>query len=151
MQMGIPGEFRTMTWFGRGPQENYADRRTGAAVGLYSGRVDDLIYPYLEPQENGNRTEVRWVTFTNPAGFGLRATGLPLLCVSAWPYEMAELERVKHPYQMRRSPNLTLNLDYRQMGVGGDDSWGALPHPEYRLPARPYHYRFRLSPLRSRP
>jgi len=151
MQLAIPGEFRTMSWYGRGPQENYWDRCTGAAVGLYSGRVDDLIYPYLEPQENANRTDVRWVSFTNAAGVGLLATGLPLLSVSAWPYEMGELSRVKHPYQMQRSPNLFVNLDDKQMGVGGDDSWGALPHPEYRLPARPDHYRFRLSPARPAP
>jgi len=147
MQMAIPGEFRTMTWYGRGPQENYWDRNTGAAVGIYAGKVEDLIYDYVEPQENGNRTDVRWVTFTNDDGVGLRAKGLPLLSVSAWPYKMEELEKVAHPYEMTWSKDITVNLDYRQMGVGGDDSWGALPHDEYRLWPKACNYSFELQPV----
>jgi beta-galactosidase len=89
------------------------------------------------------------VTFTDGKGVGLRAVGMPLLSVSAWPYRMEELERAKHPYQIARSEDITVNLDYRQMGVGGDDSWGAQPHPEFRLPATTsYKYSFRLEPVR---
>jgi beta-galactosidase len=150
MQMAVPGEFRRVEWFGRGPQENYGDRNTGAAVGIYSGTVDELVHPYLEPQETGNRTEVRWVTFTNAEGMGLKATGLPLLNFSAWPWRMEALEQAKHPYQIVRSSDITVNLDYRQMGVGGDNSWGALPHPPYRLSAGEYRYGFQLSPEGSR-
>ncbi len=73
--MLIPGEFRHVEWYGRGPHETYWDRRTGAAVGIYRSTVDELWTPYVEPQENGNRTDVRWVTFTNAAGAGLRAVG----------------------------------------------------------------------------
>ena len=147
MQMLIPGEFRQVEWYGRGPQETYWDRRTGAAVGRYKSSVDELWTPYVEPQENGNRTDVRWVTFTNAAGVGLRAVGLPELYFSAWPFPMSELERAKHSAEIQMSKEITVNLDQRQMGVGGDDSWGAQPHKEYRLPAQPYTYKFRLEPV----
>jgi beta-galactosidase len=150
IQLTMPGEFRTVTWYGRGPQENYWDRRTGAAVGRYTSSVEDLWTPYIEPQESGNRTDVRWVTFTNASGAGLKATGMPLLYFSAWPFAAQELERRKHPFEIVKSKDITVNLDYRQMGVGGDDSWGAWPHTEYRLPAKPYQYKFRLEPVRTR-
>ncbi|HEX8474500.1 MAG TPA: glycoside hydrolase family 2 TIM barrel-domain containing protein [Pyrinomonadaceae bacterium] len=149
MQLRIAGEFRTVSWYGRGPQENYWDRNTGAAVGRYTELAENLFTPYMEPQESGNRTDVRWVAFTDGKGAGLKATGSPLLYFSAWPFPMEELERRKHPFEIVRADDITVNLDYRQMGVGGDDSWGAWPHPEYRLPARAYQYRFVLEPLRK--
>ena len=148
--MLIPGEFRRVEWYGRGPHETYWDRRTGAAVGRYRATVDELWTPYAEPQENGNRTDVRWVEFTNASGFGLRARGQPELYFSAWPFPMSELERAKHSAEIRMSKEITVNLDHRQMGVGGDDSWGAQPHKEYRLPAEHYEYRFRLVPVGRR-
>ncbi len=146
MQMAIPGTCSTATYLGRGPHENYWDRHTGAAVGLYSTSVEELIHVYTRPQENGNRTDVRWLTLTDTGGTGLLAVGMPLLSVSAWPFSMADLEKARHIHELPRRDFITLNLDYRQMGVGGDDSWGARPHPEYMLPAQPYTYRFRLRP-----
>jgi beta-galactosidase len=146
MQMGIPGEFNTMTWYGRGPQENYQDRKTGAAVGVYSGQVEELIHDYVRPQENGNREDVRWMALTNKEGFGLLAVGEPYLSVSAWPYMMMDLERARHINELPRRNTITVNLDYKQMGVGGDDGWGARPHAQYRLECKPYSYRFRLRP-----
>ncbi len=146
MQMAVPGRYSTVTYLGRGPHENYWDRHTGAAVGLYSGPVEDMIHVYTRPQENGNRTDVRWLTLTDTGGTGLLAVGMPLLSVSAWPFSMEDLEQAKHIHELPRRDFITLNLDYRQMGVGGDDSWGARPHPEYTLPAQPYSYRFRLKP-----
>jgi beta-galactosidase len=150
VQLRVPGEFGAVEWYGRGPQENYWDRNSGAAVGRYAMTVDELFFPYIEPQESGNRTDVRWVAFTNRAGSGLRAVGLPLLYFSAWHFPLEELERRKHPSEIIRADDITVNLDYRQMGVGGDDSWGAWPHKEYRLPAQPYQYKFRLEPVRGR-
>jgi beta-galactosidase len=147
MQMRVPGEFRTVTWYGRGPQENYWDRNLAAAVGRYSDQVENLFFPYIEPQESGNRTDVRWITLTNRAGFGLKATGMPLLSASAWPFHMEELERHKHPNEIVMANDITVNLDDRQMGVGGDNSWGAQQHAEYRLPAKSYRYSFRLEPV----
>ncbi len=148
MQALIPGEFRNVEWYGRGPHETYWDRKTGAAVGIYRSTVDELWTPYVEPQENGNRTDVRWVTFTNAAGVGLRAVGLDrTIYFSAWPFRMSELERAKHSAEIQMSREITINLDHLQMGVGGDDSWGAQPHKEYRLPATNYVYKFRLEPV----
>ncbi|HEX8337680.1 MAG TPA: beta-galactosidase small subunit, partial [Pyrinomonadaceae bacterium] len=147
MQLLIPGEFRNVEWYGRGPHETYWDRRTGAAFGIYRSPVDELWTPYVEPQETGNRTDVRWVSFTDAAGAGLRAVGVPELYFSAWPFPMSELERAKHSAEIQMRREITVNLDHRQMGVGGDDSWGAQPHAEYRLPASPYVYRFRLEPV----
>jgi len=146
MQMAIPGQFNTMTWFGRGPHESYWDRNTGAAVGLYSSLVENLIHDYVRPQENANRTDVRWVAFTDDDGFGLLAVGMPLLYASAWPYTMEDLEKAKHIHELPRRDTVTVNIDYKQMGVGGDDGWTerARPHPEYRLPLNTYSYSFRL-------
>ncbi len=147
MQMSIPAEFDMLNWYGRGPHENYWDRNTGAPVGLYSGRVPDLLYHYVRPQEHGNRTDVRWLTLTNAEGVGLLAVGMPLLSMSAWPYTMADLERARHTNELPARDAITVNLDYRQMGVGADDGWGARPHPQYSLPCQPYSYRFRLRPI----
>jgi len=146
MQLAIPGEFNTMTWCGRGPQESYWDRKTGAAVGVYSGPVEEQIHEYVRPQENGNKTDVRWVALTNKDSVGLLAVGMPLLSVSAWPYTMQDLENARHIHELPRRDTITVNLDYKQMGVGGDNSWGARTHSEYTLPAKPYSYRFRLRP-----
>ncbi len=148
MQMAVPAEYDTMTWYGRGPQESYDDRKTGAAVGRYSGRVEDLIHDYVRPQENANRTDVRWMTLTDTEGDGLLAVGMPLLNVSAWPYTMEDLEKATHIHELPRRDTVTLNLDLRQMGVGGDDGWTerARPHPEHTLPAKTYGYRFLLRP-----
>jgi beta-galactosidase len=144
MQMAIPSEFGTMTWYGRGPHETYWDRKTGAAVGHYCGPVEEQIHLYVRPQETGNKTDVRWVSLTNKDGIGLLAVGMPLLSVSAWPFTMQDLENANHIHELPRRENITVNLDYKQMGVGGDDSWGARTHPEYTLPPQPYSYCFRL-------
>jgi beta-galactosidase len=146
MQMALPGRYSTLTWLGRGPHENYWDRNSGAAIGLYSGSVEELLHVYTRPQESSNRTDVRWLTLTDREGTGLLAVGMPLLSVSAWPFSMDDLAKAMHIHELPRRDFVTLNLDYRQMGVGGDDSWGALPHEEYRLPAKAYSYRFRLKP-----
>jgi len=146
MQMAIPGEFSTMSWYGRGPNESYWDRKTGSAIGLYSGSVEEQFHPYVRTQETGNKTDVRWMALTNKSGAGLLAVGMPLLYASAWPFTMDDLEKSTHINELPRRDTITVNLDYKQMGVGGDDSWGARTHPEYTLPAKAYSYQFRLRP-----
>ena len=144
----MPAGFERVAWFGRGPHENYWDRKTGAAVGRHESLVRDLIFEYVEPQENGHRTDVRWVTIADAAGFGFKASGFPALEFSAWPYTMEALQAAYHPWEIRRTAEITVNLDHRQMGVGGDDSWGARTHGEYTLPSnRTYTHRLRLEPL----
>ena len=158
MQARISGELRNVEWYGRGPQENYSDRKLGSAIGNYRDKVENLWFGYVEPQETGNRTDVRWVKLTDGQGFGLRVTGLPLINFSAWPFRASELEHEKlpvnlgyrHSAEIEYSDDITLNVDYGQMGVGGDDSWGAPIHTEFMLPAMEYSYRFRFEPVLSR-
>jgi beta-galactosidase len=132
MQFAIPAAYDRIRWFGRGPQENYLDRKAGAAVGLYESTVANWITHYVPPQENANRTDVRWVTFTDASGAGLKISG-DRLGVSAWPYTQHDLETTTHDYMLPRRDTITVNIDGFQMGVGGDNSWGLPVHPEYRL------------------
>ncbi|HNQ22187.1 MAG TPA: glycoside hydrolase family 2 TIM barrel-domain containing protein [Phycisphaerae bacterium] len=150
MQMALPLMFDTIEWFGRGPHETYCDR-ADARVGRYRGSVAEQYYvDYSEPGESGNKVDVRWVALTDKDGVGLLAVGMPLLSVNALPFGTDDLEGPKHPYEIPRRHAVTLNLDLKQMGVGGDDSWGAQPHEEYRIQAAPYSYRFRLRAFDAR-
>ncbi|HRX86286.1 MAG TPA: glycoside hydrolase family 2 TIM barrel-domain containing protein [Phycisphaerae bacterium] len=147
MQMALSGAFDRIAWFGRGPQETYCDRQD-APVGWYAGAIADQYFAdYSRPGETGNKTDVRWAALTGKNGAGLLVVGAPLLSVNALPYATSDLEAARHPCALPRRDFVTLNIDLRQMGVGGDDSWGAQPHEEYRIPAQPYAYRFRLRPF----
>jgi beta-galactosidase len=150
----LPADLHSVTWLGRGPHENYSDRKTGAAVGIYEADVYDLYTSYIRPQENGNRTDVRWLSLTNQDGKGLLAVGDPLIEFSALRYDDADLDegdspRYRHAWDLTPKDHITLDLDLVQMGVGGDTSWGARPHPQYRIPAGPFRYRVRLVPFDS--
>ena len=143
-----------MSWFGRGPHETYWDRKSGAPVGLYRARVRDLLTPYIRPQENGNRTDVRWVALTAEDGVGLLITGDPTMEFSALHFTDDDFDEGpepthRHLWDLIPRDQVTLDLDMRQMGVGGDTSWGARPLPQYRLPAGPYQYRLRILPFQA--
>ncbi len=147
MQMAIPSEYDKMTWFGRGPHETMFDRKSGAAVGIYSGLIEDLIHNYVRPQENSNRTDVRWVALTNKKGEGLFISdiGGTYLSISAWPYTMEDLENAKHIHELPRRKTITFNIDYKQRGVGGDIPALARLHGQYKLKRNVSHsYAFRL-------
>jgi beta-galactosidase len=150
VSFAIPGKWDRLRWFGRGPQENYLDRHTAAFVGLYQSTVSDWITHYVRPQENANRSDVRWIEFIGSGGAGLRVSGEGRpLGVSAWPYSAADLAEAKHDYELPRRDVITVNVDGRQMGVGGDNSWGLPVHEEYRLsPKARYDFALTLSPLR---
>jgi beta-galactosidase len=155
MQLALPRAFDTVTWLGRGPHESYADRKTSAAVSLYSGSVDEQFHPYIRPQETGYKTDVRWIALTDPGGIGLLAAGRPLVGASASRFLHDDFEYdpekgQRHPTDMTPRDVVVLNVDLGQMGVGGDDSWGAKPHDEYMLFAGPYAYSFRLRPFSTR-
>jgi len=147
MQMKIRRQFDTLRWYGRGPHESYWDRLAGAAVGLYEEKVTQPQHLYIRPQEYGNKTDVRWMTLTDAGGSGIKVTALPLLYVGAWPWSMEDIEKARHPVELPERDFITVNIDYKQMGVGGDDSWGAQTHPEYTLPAKQYEYSFLIEPL----
>ncbi|MBN2349075.1 MAG: DUF4981 domain-containing protein [Bacteroidales bacterium] len=149
MQTGIPLAFNQVSWYGRGPQENYIDRNTGAAIGYYSFPIEKQIFNYAQPQENGNKTDVRWMALTNIDGSGILITGMPAISASVWPYSQQKLDESKHLHELVKDNYLTVNIDFKQMGLGGDDSWSenSAPLPQYRLPAQEYSYSFRLIPL----
>jgi beta-galactosidase len=152
LRLSLSPEFADVAWYGRGPHENYADRKTSAPIGMYSASVEELYYPYIRPQENGNRTETRWVAFSDSTGVGLAAHGMPTLDWSALQFLQEDLDegttkRGRHTYDLRPRDLVAIHLDHKQMGVGGDNSWGAQPLEAYRLPVREYSYSFRLSPL----
>jgi beta-galactosidase len=149
MQMSLRKGFDTIAWFGRGPQETYCDRND-ARMGLYRGPVDEQFFAdYSEPGESGNKVDVRWAALTNASGVGLLAIGMPHLSVNALPYTTDDLQGPKHAFEIRHRDSTTLNLDLKQMGVGGDNSWGAQPHPEYKIAPVAQSYRFRLRPFGS--
>jgi beta-galactosidase len=145
----LPRSLDRIHWYGRGPEENHWDRNTGTDVGLYSGTVAEQWTPYIRPQENGNKTDVRWVALTDSRGTGLLAAGEPLLEVNASRFTPEDLSRgVRHDYQLTPRDAVVLRLNHRQMGVGGDNSWGAHTHDEFKLFAdRDYAYTYRLRPL----
>lgn len=161
MQMQLPEEFSNLKWFGRGPHENYSDRKTSALVGLYESTVAGQYVPYIRPQENGYKTDTRWLALTNDDGSGLLITGDPLICFSALNNTHDDFESPGKLSQYRKDAKsanthtndiiprdfVNLNVDLGQMGVGGDDSWGSPIHPEYRLLERGYVYSFRMRPI----
>lgn len=147
MQMEMPSGFEAFTWYGRGPQETYWDRKDGARVGVYSGTVEEQFVDYSQPQENGNKTDVRWMSLTNNKEIGLLVVGLPLLSTSVQHYTTEDMELSEHKYEMTQQPFIIVNCDYRQTGVGGDNSWGARPHDWCTLWPKSYTYSFRLRPF----
>ncbi|WP_432081874.1 glycoside hydrolase family 2 TIM barrel-domain containing protein [Streptomyces sp. WAC 04229] len=145
----LPGRLDRLHYYGRGPEENHWDRNTGTDVGLYSGTVAEQWTPYIRPQENGNKTDVRWIALTDRHGVGLLASGEPLLEANASYFTPEDLSAgVRHDYQLTPRDEVVLRLNHRQMGVGGDNSWGAHTHDEFKLFAdRDYAYTYRLRPL----
>ena len=162
----IPKDFMSVTWQGRGPFENYADRKVAAdfgvhsaKVGLVSGLADasgTIAYPenrlnpdnYIEPGEQGYRTDCESVTFANAAGKTIRVTALNKpFGFNAWPYSQASLEKAKHQWDLAVEDAITVNIDAAQMGVGGDNSWGVRPHGEVMLGAGEYKLQFLIEGL----
>ncbi|ANA80830.1 DUF4981 domain-containing protein [Paenibacillus glucanolyticus] len=144
----LDNELDTLRWYGRGPHENYWDRKTGAKIGRYSGKVADQFVPYLRPQECGNKTDVRFASLNaGSSGVGLRFESPSLMELCALPWTPDELERCDHAYKLPASDKTVLRINYKQMGVGGDDSWGAPIHEEFTLPAnRTYSFGFTIRP-----
>jgi beta-galactosidase len=150
MQLRLPSEYETFTYYGRGPWENYSDRNTSSFLGIYSSTVSEQQFDYIRPQENGNKTDVRWLTVTNPEGFGLKISGSQPLSVKAAHNPAEDLDfgvtkKNTHPSDITPRREVFLNVDYLQRGLGGDDSWGRLPHKPYRLSDDSYEYEYEIS------
>ena len=152
MQTQCSADYDRMTFYGRGPHENYSDRCLSAFVSVYDGRVDDFCYDYVRPQENGNRTGVRWLSLRNAAGRGVQFIGRQPLSVAVRRCSPEALERAEHISEAECSPDrLTVNIDLVQAGVGGTDSWSIKARPEmpYRLCEKVYNYGFLIVPGRA--
>jgi beta-galactosidase len=151
MQTGISHDLEQITWYGKGPYENYPDRRTGSNAGIYTKDLDAFIEPYVYPQENGNRTDVRWMFLENSKGSGLLVVADSLMNMSAWPYTEKNLEKATHTNELVDPGFITLNIDLAQMGVGGNDSWSdvAAPLSMYQVPSGTYHYSYSLTVLET--
>lgn len=152
MTTSVSSRFGNVAWYGRGPQETYWDRKTGGEIAIHHATVEEMIHPYCRAQDTGNRSDVRWLTLTDSSGAGLRITaGKEVINFAVWPFTMADLEAATHSYQLPRRDALTVNIDHQLHGVGGDNSWGALTHPQYTLPGdKPYEYSFTLSPIAAK-
>lgn len=132
MMFQFNADYDNLTWYGMGPEETYADRRHGAKLGIYSNKVADNMAKYLVPQECGNKVGVRYVRLVDAKGRGMMFEG-DELSFSALPYTPHELENAAHVYELPQVHHSIVRVALAQMGVGGDDSWGSLVHPEYHI------------------
>lgn len=140
----IDKKYSNLQWYGRGPHESYIDRKHSAFFGIYSGTVRDQYYPYIRPQENGNKTDIRWASISDEKGSGVLIYGLPTFNLSVHQYSLDNLTKATHTHMIKDDGPTTVNLDHLVMGLGGDDSWNPRTHKEYLIPPGTYSYSFTL-------
>ena len=144
MMFQFNADYDNLTWYGMGSEETYADRRHGAKLGIYSNKVADNMAKYLVPQECGNKVGVRYARIADAKGRGMMFEG-DELSFSALPYTPHELENAAHVYELPQVHHTIVRVALAQMGVGGDDSWGSLVHPEYHIDVtKPLEFTFRF-------
>lgn len=152
MRMEMPVEFDNLKFFGRGPHENYCDRNSSAFIGYYESKVADQYVPYVRPQENGYKTDVRWFELRNNNGWGLRFSGTPTMGFSALHNPVEDFDQItheefKHLNDIVKKDGVFVTFDLKQMGVAGDNSWGATPYEQYTVPADNYEFSFSIEPV----
>jgi len=146
-------QYSNISFYGRGPWENYADRKSASLIGVYNQKLKDQYFPYARPQESGNKTDVRWLSITNAKGRGIQILHLDnLLSVSALPYSLDDLDpeqdkKQYHSGELVMKDKAYLHIDLNQSGVQGIDSWGAQPLKEYRIPFADYNYSYWIKPI----
>ena len=154
MRMILKADYDQMTWLGRGPQENYADRKSGYLVGKYSASVWEQYHPYVRAQETANKCDVRWFTLASKSGAGIKVEGAEPLSVSAWNFPQDDLHYIpsmqahRHGGCVDKKDMVWVNIDHLQMGVGGDNTWGAMVHPEYTITPKEWSYSFTIKNLK---
>ena len=149
MWLKLKNDFAEVDWDGPGPHESYLDRKISALVGVYHSSVEGLFHPYVRPQENGYRTDTRAVRFADKEGTGLVVVGHPQLSWGASYYDedsfgQKKKMEVRHTVDMKKQDYIKVNIDYGQMGVGGDNSWGERPHTQYRILPHDHYYAFTI-------
>ena len=146
MRMRLPADYTQIRYYGRGPWENYPDRKCSAFLGEYEMPLSEYETEYIRPQDNGNRCDIRWFEISSDFG-KVRIDGLQPLCIRAWDYGEEDLEAApRHPQDLQRGRFVNLNIDLNIHGVGGVDTWGQRTLPQYTIDGnRPYHYAFILS------
>jgi beta-galactosidase len=155
MRMQLAPQFSNLEYYGRGPWENYNDRNTASFVSLYRDDVkNQYTWNYIRPQESGYKTDVRWLSLTNANGLGVRIEGVQPICFSATNMRTEDLDpgltkKQQHPTDIKPRKEIYLNVDFKQRGVGGDNSWGALPHDPYRLLDKKYSYSYVIKLVRT--
>lgn len=152
MRWELPVNFDNLSYFGRGPQENYCDRNNGTFVGLYSSKVADQYFNYVRPQENGYKTQVRWFEVRNENGLGIRVSGAPQLGFSTLHNPIEDFDQetrndFRHTNDIVKKDGVFVTVDLKQMGVAGDNSWGATPYKEYTVPAQDYEFNYTIEPV----
>jgi len=144
MQFAMPFAYDRITWYGRGPFESYQDRKESAGVGLYSGSVEDQHFEYVMPQENGNKSDMRWIRILDDAETGIAIYAKPLMEVNVQDYSQQSLNAAKTLHSLFRGDQTYVNVDLKQMGLGGDDSWSPRVHEEYQLRDMNFRFAFTL-------
>jgi beta-galactosidase len=153
MQLVMPEEYEQISYYGRGPVENYSDRKTATDLGIYHQTVDEQFYAYIRPQENGTKSDIRWWKQLDASGSGLEFVAEAPFSASALHYTMESLdsgwEKTQyHSNEVEKAPLTNVLIDKAQMGLGCITSWGTLPLPEYRLPYGDYEFTFIMTPVR---
>ncbi len=143
----LPSGLRRLSWYGRGPWENYADRKDAASVGIYHSTVDDQYVDYILPVENGGKEDVRWLTLTDEAGKGLRISGHELLHFDVHCTTVADYDAARHTHELQPRDEVYLNIDHVHAGVGGDVGWRKCIHPEYQVLPGTYEYSYTIEPI----
>jgi beta-galactosidase len=146
VRMTVPEAYEQLAWYGRGPHENYPDRKTSADIGLYRSTVSEQFVPYIRPQENANKEDTRWLALTDKDGNGLMAIGHPTLSFTALQYAPEDYEGTRHPVDLTPRKESILCLDYRQCGLGGG-SCGPGPMSKYLIKPEQCRFVFTLMPL----
>ncbi|WP_041633193.1 glycoside hydrolase family 2 [Maribacter sp. HTCC2170] len=149
----IKNEYQNVNWYGRGPHENYQDRKTSALVGNYDAKVEDLYFPYIRPQENGTRVDVRKLRFVNETGAGIEIFAPELFEFSAHhqynsDFDPGETKQQRHDVDIVKRDLVNINIDYKQMGVGGDNSWGFMALDKYQIQPENLSYSYIIRPLK---
>jgi beta-galactosidase len=153
MRLTLPKSYGHIDFYGRGPWENYSDRNTASFVGTYQQKAaDQFVTNYIRPQENGYKTDIRWVQFYDDKKNGIKITGVQPICFSALPYTTEDLDpgvtkKQQHPSNLNERKFISVHIDLNQRGVGGDNSWGAYPHAPYLLTNSNYTYSYIIAPV----